>query len=226
VPPERPAPPGRGRPSPPRRRGPAGRAAALAPLLSVWILAAACLCPPSDRDLLDVGFRSPEQAFRTFQTAVRADDPELEYRCFSAGFRRRNALGQRNWRVAREDLRRSHPWLRTGIAKAKITSLQAGERSARLEATCLGVRVAVDLVREDFAQLWEGAELVLDREAPFDAWVEVQAARDGERWITGGVPLPADADGGTITELRLGREWKIDDFREVDGAASDTMGAP
>ena len=63
-------------------------------------LFAGCLAAPEPEDFLAVGFRRPEQTFRTFQTALRADLPDLEYRCLSAAFKARQEprITQIGWR--------------------------------------------------------------------------------------------------------------------------------
>jgi len=65
------------------------------------VFSACCVRPPLTEEWLDVGFREPDQAVKTFQTAVRADSSELEYRCFSAGFRERNHISRLTWEEAR-----------------------------------------------------------------------------------------------------------------------------
>jgi hypothetical protein len=192
-------------------------------------LSGCCLvCPASDAALLDVGFRSPEQAFRTLQTAVRADEPGLEFRCLSGGFRRAfdPPLSRLSYLEARHVMHRENRWLRTGIARALIDSVEhahdagglGGSRRALIRATSFGRRIEIDLVQEDYAELWalDPDEPVLEREIAFPRHVDVQAAADGAPWVTAGVPLPAGVAAQAITELRLGREWKIDGFREVD----------
>ncbi len=44
----------------------------LAPLWA-WILCACCVSPAAPEDLAAMGFRTPEQTFRTFQTALRSE---------------------------------------------------------------------------------------------------------------------------------------------------------
>jgi hypothetical protein len=178
--------------------------------LAGWL--PACLCPPSADALLDVGYRSPEQTVRTFQTGVRGDLPDLEYGCLSSGFRRRNNLSKLIWREFREDLFRENPFLRTGLVKAKIVAVETEGARSRIVIESFGRSFELELAREDFAQLYAGEELVLDREIPFDQWTTVESTGE-EAWFTGGAPLPAGSGERDITELRLGREWKIDDFR-------------
>jgi hypothetical protein len=135
----------------------------LGALLVVLSVQSCCVAPPRSDDWLGVGWRSPAQAFASFQTAIRADSAELEYRAFSTGFRERHRISKLAWREARLELRERYPWLRKGIADARFTSipLVAGDH-ARGEVESHGTRIRVDFVREDFAQLWEGETLVSD----------------------------------------------------------------
>jgi hypothetical protein len=55
------------------------------PCLAILLLLGApaslsCRAPrPAPEDWLSVGFRTPEQAFESFRTGLRADHPALEY---------------------------------------------------------------------------------------------------------------------------------------------------
>ncbi len=200
--------------SPPHSRAPERlRRGALAACLAA---AAACVTPPSPEEVLAVGFRSPEQAFRSFQTAARMDDPSLELRCFSSGFRARHRASQLTWRLAREEIYERMPWMRAGIAKASIQSCTIDGAEARLEARAAGRDLLVRLVREDFAAAWSGGDRVLDREIDWAADTGVQQGADGRRWWFGRAALPEGVDPLAVTELCVGREWKIDDVTPIE----------
>jgi hypothetical protein len=188
---------------------------------------ACCVSPPSTKDLLSVGFRTPEQAFATFQTAVRADDPGLEFRCFSADFRGRTEppLSQLNYREFREVLRREHPFLRKGLVDARIESLERRGGRARLVATSHGEQLEIQLVLDDYAEVWAGGDPVVDESIDFEERTGTQAAGDGRRWIHGSSPLPEGFDAALVTELRFGREWKIDGIATVGEAATERPSA-
>jgi hypothetical protein len=186
-------------------------------LTAAWtLILGACVCPPSPEDVLQIGFRTPEQAFRTFQTATRLDDPDLELRCFSSGFRERNQISQLTWRVGREDLYRRQPWLRVGIVGAEVIEREVREPRARLRIDTAAGDYQVDLVREDFAEGWAGGERVFDVELggadrpPWEKTTGVQRDAENSDWFYGRVELPAGVDGGALTDVRFGREWKID----------------
>ncbi len=190
-------------------------------------MAAGCVSPPSTKDLLSVGFRTPEQTFATFQTAVRADDPGLEFRCFSAGFRTRTQppLSQLNYREFREVLRREHPLLRKGLADARIESMERRGSRARLRASSHGQQLEIQLALDDYAEVWAGGEPVVDESIDFEQRTGTQTAADGRRWIHGSSPLPDGFDAARVTELRFGREWKIDGIATVGEASEERRSA-
>ena len=186
--------------------------------------AGCCVAPPSAKDLFAVGFRSPDQTFSTFQTAVRADDLALERRCLSADFVSRERLSELGWRVFWEQMQKEHPFLRKGIADARPEShpdVRGGR--ARMRVGSHGREVEIQLVREDFAEAWSGTEKVADETAPFGERTGVQPGDAGSRWFYGRLPLPAGADPARITELRVGREWKIDGFLFVEAGKSASV---
>jgi hypothetical protein len=189
--------------------------------------AGCCVAPPSAGDLFAIGFRTPEQAFASFQTAVRADDLSLMRRCLSADFIARERLSELAWRVFWEKAQKEQPLLRKGLADARPGALpEVRGARARMRVASHGRQVLIDLVREDFCEAWSGAEKVADEAAPFGERTGVQAGDAGSRWFFGRLPLPAGADPGRITELRVGREWKIDGFRLVEpGAKADKVTA-
>jgi len=178
-----------------------------------WMGSACCVTPPTPRELLSLGFRAPEQTFATFQTAVRADDLETLRRCFSSGFISRNHLSSLVFRTFWEDLRQREPFLRRGITDARAAgpATVRGDR-AWLVAGSHGRTATLDLVREDFCEAWAGGELVADEATDFARRTGTQQGDQGRRWMYGQVEVPAGRDTSEITELRVGREWKIDDF--------------
>jgi len=200
-------------------RGAGGRAGALAVLLAGSI-AGCCVAPPDARELLAVGYRTPEQAVSTFQVAVRADEPDLTRRCFSNDFLARNHVSSFAWRVFWEDWVKREPFLRKGIADARATGpAQIVGSRARIELESHGRRLRAVLVLDDFCELWQGGERVLDEPRPFDQTTGVQTDGNGTRHVFGRVAVPAGRDPAQLTELRFGREWKIDDFEILDEAS-------
>ncbi len=195
-------------------------------LTAVWtLILGSCVCPPTPEDVLQIGFRTPEQAFRTFQTATRLDDPDLELRCFSKGFRERNQISQLTWREAREELYRRQPWLRVGIVGADVVEREVREPRARLRIDTAAGDYQVLLVREDFTEGWAGGERVFDEELshethlPWDEATGIRAGSNGRSWFYGQAKLPDGVDGDALTEVRFGREWKIDEVAPIPSPA-------
>ena len=178
--------------------------------LPAALVLACCLSPPPAQDLLAVGFRSPAQTFRSFQTALRADLPSLEYRCFSAAFKeRQQGLTELGWREFRERLFDEQPYLKYA-AKAEILetrTLPDGRVRITAEVDTLFADQVfeVEFVAEEFYETRDAEGLLEDDYVP---WTEV-ASLQGERLILV-VPAPEGTALEEITEFRAGREWKID----------------
>jgi hypothetical protein len=188
--------------------------AALAPAVAPGC----CLVrPPHAQELVDSGFRSPEQTFRTLKTALSADLADLEYRCLSSGFRRANSLSQLTYREAREQLRKEKPWI-VLVAKAEQReSERLGADRHRIVAEVFGRSIELVLVREDFYELWGETELLADGAGSFDQWTHEVESSPGARLLEAHVPLPEHARA-RLAELRVGREWKIDTIEELQSA--------
>jgi hypothetical protein len=189
--------------------------------LLLWLgISGCCVAPPRAEDLFAVGFRTPEQAFATFQTAVRADDPGLLRRCFSSDFVARNKLSEQMLRVFWEQQKKEQPFLRKGIADASSDGpVEFRGGRARLRAKSHGRRITLTFAREEFCEAWGGREKLADESAPVRERTGVQPSDDGGRWMYGRMPLPAGVAPDRVTELRFGQEWKIDGFA-VDDEAS------
>jgi len=171
-----------------------------------------CVSPPTAEELLDLGYRSPAQAFHTLRAAIRGDLPRLEYRSLSTSFRQRNGLSQLSYREFREDWYSQNPWMRAALSSAEVleSDVHSGERRATLRVGVLGKEAIIELVAEDFVQLWDLDELREDN--AIDDIGAYLSAEDGA-WsarFPGTGPAP--------TELRIGREWKIDSIKQLEPA--------
>jgi hypothetical protein len=181
-------------------------------LASLW-LSSCCVDPPRPQDLLSLGYRTPEQAFSTFQTAVRADDPGLLRRCFSADFVASNKLSEQGFREYWDGLKNQQSLLRKWLADARPDGpVEVQGIRARMHAKSHGRGITLRFVREEFCEAWGGGEKLADESAPFRSRTGVQEGNQGERWIYGRMPLPQGVAPDRVTELRFGQEWKIDDF--------------
>jgi hypothetical protein len=177
---------------------------------------AACLAPePEPEDWLAYGFRGPEEAFRSFLTALAGDRPVLEYTCLSQALKERQGGNLLGYLTLRDELHRKMPWLKAA-ARAEIEEVERlGQDRARLVARVDWMfwdeTFAVQLVAEDFYEFWAEGERVEDGFYPF-------ALRAERGNAVARVPAPEEADLDSISELRLGREWKIDSFELPDEA--------
>lgn len=198
---------------------------------------AGCISPPDAEALLAVGFRSPEQTFETFKTAVRGDLATLEYRCLSAGFRSANNLSAHTYVTAREELLRENPFIKW-VARAKIEKSETrGDRAhyieAVIDAKVTSRRLGLWFVRDDAVEIYGGdpghrGELIFDDYVDFDDVLRVLEKGDGtwelqarERFT----PYDPDADVRRIGEVRFLQDWKIDSL-EVLGDDEDSDSAP
>ncbi len=197
------------------------RAPLYASSVLVWALAAGCLSAPKAEDWLAVGFRSPEQTFRTFQTGLRAGLPDLEYRCLGTGFKQRaaregGAFSQLFYLEFRRELFHTRPWLKL-VARAQVERVEELEPGrvrmvAKVDTWFHDETFALEFVREDFYELWIGDKRVDDDLAD---WRALARERGGALVVS--VPLPAGLGALEIGELRAGREWKIDGFPQRAG---------
>ena len=172
--------------------------------------------PPQPRELVDTGFRTPEQALKSFQVFLRANLPEKEYLAFSAGFRRRNGVSSLTYAEARERLFREKPWLRQ-FARAEVVAEWPGSEGVHfIDARVLGRTIRVKLGREDFVEIWAGEDRLADGATDFERATRLERSPRGARFA-GQVVLedpPPDLSGASW--FTLGREWKIDDLYEPE----------
>lgn len=175
-----------------------------------------CRVPaPSPREVLEVGFRDPQQTFETFRTAFRGNLTDLEYRCLSEGFRRRHGLSQFGYRAFRDELIKETPLLRWALHKAVVVRAErTSEREAQIVARTAGGTLQVFLVREDFWEIWAGSRR---RDGAEDLVQDVfeegyLIIDDNPPRVVGQAPLTRAGLASRITELRVGLEWKIDAF--------------
>jgi len=192
------------------------RAPTTAFLAALCALAAGCVGAPEAADWLAVGFQTPEQTFRTFQTGLRADLPDLEYRCLGGGFKRRareefGVFSQQAYIEARKQIFDQRPWLKLA-AWAEVEEVrELGPGRVRLvcevDTWFRDETFSIDLVREDYWEVCVGDER---RDDDYARWREIAREEDGE--IVLRVPLPEGLDLEDVGTVRAGREWKIDGF--------------
>lgn len=168
-----------------------------------------CMTPPSAEEFLDLGYRSPRQAFQTLKAGIRGDLPRLEYRSLSSGFRRRNGLSQLSYREFREEWFSKNPWIKLALSQTEILErTERSETEVTLRVGALGSEFLVELVAEDFYQLWDGEELRED--ALIDDLGALLRPETGD-WVA---RVPGGGD--SPSELRVGREWKVDGIASLE----------
>ena len=196
-----------------------GLASALLAALA-GLVGPACVCPPSNEDLLKVGFKEPGQAFETFRTAFLANARELELKCFSSRFRAENGLSHTTYREFRDELLRRQPFLRYGLSRLEVTAVDPlGPRDARVRAVAAGRTLDVRMVREDFYEEWAGTELV---DAFVPDWRDPERVSrvvgDGDdTYLAIFIPVRDAEEADSLTQVRVGGEWKIDELDFGDG---------
>jgi hypothetical protein len=186
-----------------------------------------CVTPPTAEEILDLGFRSPELCFRTFQAGWRGNLPRLELRCFSQRFKSDLHLSHLAYLEYRDRELASNPWFRKGVADAKILASESlGEGRHLLLVASHGHGFEVELVREEFWQLWSNETLLADELLPPGGISDLTDVLDDDpRVIVAGAKLPADLDSHTtpelrvaMTEFRIGYEWKIDRIEQRESS--------
>jgi hypothetical protein len=177
-------------------------------LAAAALALAGCLAPaPEPDDWLAFGYGGPEATVRSFLTALAGDRPDLEYLCLSRGLKDREGGNLLGYLVFRDELRRSHPWLKAA-ARAEIESVEhpAPGRArvhARVDWLFWDESFVVDLVAAGFYEYRSGAELLEDGYFDF-----APVARDGA--VVLALPAPEEAELGDATAIGAGTEWKID----------------
>lgn len=173
--------------------------------------------------LTRTGFRSPRQTFDTFQAAIDFDLADLEYRCLSAEFTRRNGLSEATYREARDQLFDENPllWL---VSRAEVVQEgDAGSRRHWIEAKVAGRTFRLHFVREDFYEFWSGDRRVLDDFRPPSSPVKVSELGSGDFAVASEAVLDpetkARVDWAKVSEMRVGQEWKIDGVEEDSATA-------
>lgn len=204
-----------------------------------------CVTPPDPSDWLNVGFRSPEQTFRSFQVSLAGDQNELGYRCLSSSFKSRYDFSVLEYAEFLDRLLEEQPYARF-LAEARVVRSEPvpgypGRHVLYAVVQELGVtvEVRVEFEAESFAELWIGDEQVQDigldsLNQPLESELLVNNEADwgvrgwvaADQWEFGG--LTGGYDESQVTEFRLGTEWKISDFQMVDrdAEAGQAAGVP
>ena len=183
--------------------------------LALLLALVGCSSTPSAEDWLAVGFDSPAQTLRTFQTGLRGNNPDLEYDSFSAGFRRELGLSRVVYYKLRDEVFGRYPYLRRFVALEVVRELEQGPRErsmiVRLSAFLSERWVEVQFVRDDYFSVRSGAEVLADDYASFASMI----TSDGGRLV---LILPTEdiIDPREVTKVLVGQDWKINGFRQLE----------
>lgn len=201
--------------------------------LGVALLALSAACavpPPTVKQGLEYGFRTPKQAFESWRTAVQGDLLVEEFRCFSRRWRARNGVTLLTYGEARDQVLTEVPRLRWALYRADAPEyLDRRERSAMLVARVPGPLwvddqyLLVTMRRQGF---WELSVEDTPLEPEFGDQVEdpfrsrlLWHDEAGDRFFVIVDDFEARTDGADPSSIHLaaaGWEWKIDDFTVVD----------
>ncbi len=191
----------------------------LAAVLLSTLPAACCTPPPPDPD-----FSTPEETLATFQGAFRADDPELEYECFSGEFKeRQGGFGLESYAFAREQAIDENPLLAalldlrdlTGHVKNVIADPL--KRRAEIVLSILGEEFRVRFVRETVYRLeFDGDSRIREELMPplcdairqKNGSLQVELLDVPRSWLRN---LP------TLRRVVLEEQWKFRDLELIDG---------
>ncbi len=129
--------------------------------------------------------------------------------------------------LAFRELSDRYPWLRY-LSKAEVVE-QTEIDPNRIEFLChievlfKTTRIRIGFIREDFYDLYRGAELIGGDLQPFDRVTRPADSQNGRTGLAAWVPLPTGTSPDQITEVRIGREWKVDSLELIDADSTKTL---
>ncbi|MEZ6013689.1 MAG: hypothetical protein R3F49_01130 [Planctomycetota bacterium] len=200
--------------------------------LGLIVLLVGCTVPaPTVRQGLDYGFRTPEQTFRSWRTAVQGDLLVEEYKTLSKGWRAKNGGASLfAYSEARDTVLEKYPQLRWLLYRAKEPEVVArGERMVLLQSRVPGPLwfsdhwLVVRVVRQGYWDLWVDSDPYQPTYGKqVDDIVDSQnlyySEKSGTPLLYGIVEVKPKAASwpDDVSLLEVGWEWKIDDFQIVD----------
>jgi hypothetical protein len=177
--------------------------------------AAGCLSAPTPQEVLATGFRTPEQTFDTFKTALRGDLIDLEYRCLSSEYKANNGISQLAYRVGRVELLQKEPFFKLVATAEVVDRIELSPRHvrllARVDAFLTERSFHIDFVREDF---YESGDAKGPIESDYAPWSSI--ARQVDDKLVMVAPMPEGCSIEQITYFNAGSEWKIHGFMPLE----------
>jgi len=192
-------------------------------LVLVALSGFSCISAPTPEAWLAAGnnpFRTPEGTFEAFKTATAGEEHDLGYRCLSADFRKQNGISA----LAFRELADRYPALRY-LSRAEVLerhrlSDDEVEYLCRIEVLFKTTRLRIGFIREDFYDVYRGAEPLGGDVTPFAEVARPVASPSGRAGVGMWVPLPSGLPFDEVSEVRVGREWKINSIELEDPSGS------
>lgn len=196
----------------------------LAPLFCAFMAAlAGCSSNPTAEDWLAVGFDSPTQTLRTFQTGVRGDNPDLEYDSFSDGFRHELGLSRVIYYEIRDEIFGRYPYLARFVELEVVNETNVDPKKrlmiVRLSAFLSERWVEVTFVRDDYFSVRAGGDILADDFASFHSMI---TSDDGRLVLV--LPTEDVIDPREVTKVLVGQDWKINGFRQLEESEIEALG--
>ena len=183
------------------------------------IALAACVSGPSPRQVADARLDTPLHTLEAFQTYLRGDLIDGEFRCLSRGFKQafQPPLSFFTYAEARERLAHEEPWFKL-FASAEVVAEEAvGEGRHRITIEVAGRTWRVNLVREDFFRIWWGPDLEEGGSAPLEEMARVLPDAGGGTQLVISLPVrEPDKSPQQLTSATVERLWKIDSVEPLD----------
>ena len=179
------------------------------------VVLGACNCIPKHAALLArADFETPRHTLESFRAYAAADLYDLEYRCFSNGFKTRNQISILNYSEARTQLKRDKPWLFWFDSRV-VAEQVLDERQHVLDVQVAGRTVRVKLVREETFRIWAGEELLADGALDLRGTLALVGDSGGRSAVQATLPIGnRTVDPSQVTRVTLDTSWKIDDLWE------------
>ncbi|MEX1025530.1 MAG: hypothetical protein WD226_10695 [Planctomycetota bacterium] len=195
-------------------------ALALGPLaLALFVSGCVSIPQPEPADWLATGFRTPEQTFRTFQTAFAGDQASLEYRCFSREFKRRldpnfTELAYREYRAGLLADQPATKYLAIAelLERSELTDGRV-RLVARVDVLWFEEYFEIILVQESFRRVQAGDAVLLAEDIPNIGAVTEVDADSGSIWVW--LPGIEGIEPAEFSEILVATDWKIDAFRQL-----------
>ncbi len=181
----------------------------------------ALFCPPRPDPWVSISFATPEETIDTFLGAIARDDIEVIYLCLSEDFKAEKDISNVDAAIAWKMLKEEVPGIHLADqAKRKSLQIQGGTRAvAALELA--SNKMILRLSRQDFWSLRTQFDGDPEEHGEFIPQLGSHIAafpmddKSSIRVLIPGIDI-RNLQTSEIVELRLGREWKVQDLQILD----------